>query len=343
MLNEAKNINREKLNFCKDQESKFKMIDLLECNEDKQINELILKDKLSNVSKIENKNIKSNLKKVYLKYLIQKKINRNDLLLRKSFTKFIKNIIIINSKENRRKSLLKNILKFQEQIYKLKLRKAFNKFYLNCKLLNKTKKSFCFKNFQDDFILMQSLYYLFYQKEKSNILLLKKYFDKFRMNTLLKYSNLIDNKYIDFDRRNKKLKLIITKMINHNNIIIKSILKQWLLRSKLFKYNIFEDKIKNNNDKNTIQKDQLLKGITKLNYIFKIFSQNNREDEKEIQNNEAIKKEEGKNNINEKKGNIRIQKENKLQKMYRDKYCTDCILEEKDEDQIDEYFDNNNC
>ena len=120
---------------------------------------------------------------------------------------------------------------------------------------------------------MQKLYQLFYQKEKYNALIMKKYFDKFRFNTQLKNRAL--SKSNDYIKRNRKLKLIIINIINHNNIIIKNILKQWFLRTKMIKL-IPNNQISNEN-KNIIQKEDLIKGINKLNDIFNIYQNKDKE------------------------------------------------------------------
>ena len=189
-------------------------------SKEKKINQNLLPNKINDNSKDLNQNQIKNLKNIYIKYLLQKKIHRNNAELRKAFYKINKNNITINNKENRRRILLKKIIKLNEKNKYFKLKEYLNKLYYKCKLLKKQTKSFCFKNFQDDFYLMQLLFHIFYQKEKNNFLMLKKYFDKFRINTML-----IGNKKINYIKRNRLLKLIITKNIKNNNIIIKSILK----------------------------------------------------------------------------------------------------------------------
>ena len=159
---------------------------------------------------------------------------------------------------------------------------------------------------------MQKLYQLFYQKEKYNALIMKKYFDKFRFNTQLKNRAL--SKTNDYIKRNRKLKLIIINIINHNNIIIKNILKQWFLRTKMIKL-IPNNQISNEN-KNIIQKEDLIKGINKLNDIFNIYQNKDKEENEE---------------------NINKEKENSINKLYNDKYLIDSIIEEKEEeDQTEE-------
>ena len=266
----------------------------------------------NNNSDSENFKLKSKLKKFYLKYLIEKKSHTNNIRLQKSFYNINKKNSIINYNENRKKYLLKKIISRINLTKNHILKNYFIKFYFRCKLSNHKRQFFCFKDFQDEFILMQNLYQLFYQKEKYNALIMKKYFDKFRFNTQLKNRAL--SKTNDYIKRNRKLKLIIINIINHNNIIIKNILKQWFLRTKMIKL-IPNNQISNEN-KNIIQKEDLIKGINKLNDIFNIYQNKDKEENEE---------------------NINKEKENSINKLYNDKYLIDSIIEEKEEeDQTEE-------
>ena len=287
-----------------------------------------------------NQELKSKLKTIYLKYLFEKNNNRNKHILLKSLYKININKIIINNNENRKNHLLKKIIERQEQKVKNILRNFFIKFHFLSKLSEQQRSFFCFKDFQDDFILMQKLYWIIYRKEKYNVLSLKKYFDIFRKNTIIIKNNrngieeIVNNKIL-INKRNRKLKLIITKISKHNNIIIKNILKQWLLRSKIFKLND-GDNINNIRKKN-IQQEDLIKGINKLNYIF-----NNYKDDNDTNINKENKKicdinEQKEINImNNEKENDLIQKDIYLKKLYIEKYKTDSIIEEKEEEQTEE-------
>ena len=276
-----------------------------------------------------NQILKYKLKRIYLKYFVEKKIHMNNIRLQKLLSIINKNNIIINNKENKRKYLLKKIIGKTEKTKIYILKNTFIKFYFRCKLSNQKRKFFCFKDFQDEFILMQKLYQIFYQKEKNIILLMKKYFDKFRYNTLLKNqisaNNFLNDKNT-LKMRKTKLKLIISNIINHNNIIIKNILNRWLLRSKIIK--LLQNNQINNECKNSIQKEDLIKGINKLNNIFntykniKVIKDTNEENNK----NKIDKKYEEKdnNNIDE--------SDNIIQKIYSDKYQIDSIIEEREEE-----------
>ena len=276
-----------------------------------------------------NQILKYKLKRIYLKYFIEKKNHMNNIRLQKSLLIINKNNIIINNKENKRKYLLKKIIGKTEKTKIYILKNAFIKFYFRCKLSNQQRKYFCFKDFQDEFILMQKLYQIFYQKEKNNILLMKKYFDKFRYNTLLKNqisaNNFLNDKNI-LKMRKTKLKIIISNIINHNNIIIKNILNRWLLRSKIIK--LLQNNQINNECKNSIQKEDLIKGINKLNNIFNTYKNikavKDTNEENNKNKNDEMFEEKDNNNIDE--------SDNIIQKIYSDKYQIDSIIEEREEE-----------
>ena len=176
---------------------------------------------------------------------------------------------------------------------------------------------------------MQKLYQIFYQKEKNNILLMKKYFDKFRYNTLLKNqisaNNFLNDKNT-LKMRKTKLKIIISNIINHNNIIIKNILNRWLLRSKIIK--LLQNNQINNECKNSIQKEDLIKGINKLNNIFNTYknikSVKDTNEENNKNKNDEMYEQKDNNNIDE--------SDNIIQKIYSDKYQIDSIIEEREEE-----------
>ena len=297
----------------------------------KKRNQKILKNKKNDNTNFENQTIKLKLKYIYIKYLIEKKKNIIKAKLRKALYNINKNNFIINNKEIRKKYLLKKFIQIKEQNNNFLLRKSFIKFYFICKLSKQQKKSNSFKDLPDDYILLRLLSRIFYQKEKDNFLLLKKYFDKFRLNT-----KLIENFMKEEEKRNRILKLIITKNINHNNIIIKSILKQWFLRSKIIKFaklNIFNE-IKE--EKKIIKKENLIKGIKKLNSIFKTDKEKHITKNNEKNYNNEIINTNDKIIINNNDSKSKISdKKDSLQKIYRDKYCTDCIIEEKEEQNED--------
>lgn len=315
------------------------------CLEDTKIfNNKINRNKIKIIGNInnENKKLKSHLKNLYIKYLLSKKIHRDNTRLQKSFYEINKKSIIINNKEIYRKYLLKKIIQEKERINKFKLKIYFIKFYYKTKSYNQQIKSFCFKDFQDDFFLMQKLYQFIYQKEKYNILLLKKYFDKYRLNISLKHSNIMKNNkslsfdttyncQMDFDKRIHRLKLIVLEIIKHNNMIIKNILMKWLFRTKII--NLIMENKKNN----SIDHESLLGGINKLNSIFNthktINEKNNCNDDKKV---EYINEDNDLNLAQKELKNDLYNKDNKLIMFFREKYKTESIIEEKDEEQTEE-------
>ena len=315
------------------------------CLEDTKIfNNKINRNKIKIIGNInnENKKLKSHLKNLYIKYLLSKKIHRDNTRLQKSFYEINKKSIIINNKEIYRKYLLKKIIQEKERINKFKLKIYFIKFYYKIKSYNQQIKSFCFKDFQDDFFLMQKLYQFIYQKEKYNILLLKKYFDKFRLNISLKHSNIMKNNkslsfdttynsQMDFDKRIHRLKLIVLEIIKHNNMIVKNILMKWLFRTKII--NLIMENKKNN----SIDHESLLGGINKLNSIFNthktINEKNNCNDDKKV---EYINEDNDINLAQKELKNDLYNKDNKLIMFFREKYKTESIIEEKDEEQTEE-------
>ena len=159
-----------------------------------------------------------------------------------------------------------------------------------------------------------------------------------RSNTLLKNHYSSTNFYYNknyLTKRNRKLKLIITNIFNHNNIIIKNILKQWLLRSKIIK--LTQNTQINNECKNIIQKEDLIKGINKLNDIFKAYQTINSAKDMNKKNNinKDVERDEQKslNIINENQKNDLFDKDNTIQNLYNDKYKIDSIIEEKEEEE----------
>ena len=309
-------------------------------NYNENVNKCENSTKIKIINDSENRELKSKLKETYLKYLFEKKNNRNKEVLLKSLYKINKNTNIINNNENRKKNLLKKIIEYKEQKEKNIIRKFFIKFHFISKLTNQQRQFFCFKDFQDDFILMQKLYWIIYQKEKYNVLSLKKYFDKFRKNTIIinnkniKYIDEFNHNIIFNNKRNQKLKLIIIKISKHYNIIIKNILQQWFLRCKIFKLNV-GDNINNIRKKN-IQQEDLIKGINKLNYIFNNYKDDNNTNYKENKNTVDINEQKEINIINNELTNDLEEKDIYLKKLYIEKYKTDSIIEEKDEEQTEE-------
>jgi len=338
--------------------------------------EILQNESRKNILFLENKKLKSILKRLYAKYFVKKKIYANNHLLNKALYSFNKKAILLSEKK-RKITLLYNLVKNKEKCIKEILRKYFYKFYMNTKIIF-YKKNFS-KKIEPKNSIKEKLTKIFYKKEKNILLILKKYFDKFYYNTLLQRINnknnfcitknsslfITNNNNINSDKsfsdiiekRKRKLKLIIGKIIKENKIILKSIIKQWGIRTKIInmktmlvkeeiiknKINTIDAIIKNridnnisNKNKNTnLRQDNLIKGIEKLNDIFKSKSNN----DNDIGNNNSnineniIKKEEAINN------NL-IGKENLIYKLYGERLKYKCkddwIIEEKEEEQTEE-------
>lgn len=283
---------------------------------------------------IENKKLKTNLKNLYAKYFFDKKIFSHNLLLIKALYTFNKNVKLKDNEDKRRSYLLYVIIKIKEKLKYKTLQKYFFKFYTNSKLLS-------YKNIHKNCELKEKLIKLFYKSEKKVFLAKKKYFDKFYNNTFIKKPTRLElrnnkterrfnNNNSIFTTRKRKLKKIIKRIIDNNNIILKSNFRQWALRSKLIKMNdiiIKEnnkkcnlnsiDYLKNkinscesSNNQKLMKNSNLIKGINKLNDIFKSKTEN------------SAKKEDSSYNI--------IYDEN-----IKDKYGN-WTIEEKEEEQTEE-------
>ena len=324
-----------------------------------------------NILFLENKKLKLKLKRLYTKYFVKKKIYANTQILNKALYTLNKNSILISEKK-RKIALLYNLVKFKEYCIKQILKKYFYKFYMNTRIMF-YKKNFPKKE-EQNYSIKEKLIKIIYRKEKDILLTIKKYFDKFYYNAMIQMPNkinfsitknnnlFINNNYnlnIDksfgyiIEKRKRKLKLIIKRIINKNEIILRSIIKQWILRTKLInmkmmfvkeeniknKLNTLDAILKNKIDNsasiktksNNLKQNNLIKGIEKLNYIFKSKSNNDNNNSNIIEN--TIKKEEPANN------NL-VGKEKLINKIYGEhlkyKNHDDWIIEEKEEEQTEE-------
>lgn len=336
-----------------------------------QNSEIMQSESRKNILYLENKKLKLKLKRLYAKYFVEKKIYANTHLLNKALYIFNKNSILISEKK-RKITLLYNLVKNKENCVKQILRKFLYKFYMNTRNIF-YKKNISTKLEQKYSIIKEKLVKIIYRKEKDILLTLKKYLDKFYYNAMIQRPNknifsitktnklFISNNNNSnngkslgdiFEKRKRKLKLIIKRITNENKIILKGIIKQWILRTKLINMKIMlvkEENIKNKintidailknkidnsasikNINNNLKQDNLIKGIKKLNDIFKSKS-NNDNDNSNIET--TIKKEESINN------NV-VGKEKLIYKIYGEhlkyKYNDDWIIEEKEEEQTEE-------
>lgn len=247
---------------------------------------------------IENKKLKNNLKSLYAKYFFNKRMNSDNLLLNKALYTFNKNANLKDNENKRKIYLLYNIIKIKE-LHKYKImQKYFFKFYTKSKLL-------LYKNFQKNCIFKEKMIKIFYIYEKNIFMTKKKYFDKFYYNSLIRKSAKLElrknsierrcnNNNSIFNARKRKLKQIVKRIIDNNRIILKSYFKQWALRAKLLKmnntiikennknYNLnSKEELKNKknncescNNQKLMKNNNLIKGINKLNDIFKSKTEN---------------------------------------------------------------------
>ena len=361
-------IIRNKISQKKGLETKYK--ELLNENLKLQNNNIILKNekeeiinqllmikeenkkfrKNSTINYLINENIKlsNKLKYLYMKNLISIKDKHHNEKLKQNFHIFQRKTYCIYEKDEKRKNILKNIINKKEYIVKNILRKFFYKFYIKSKIRN---------NFFQKERLIKLMDIL--HKIENNILLQKKkYFDQFYYSVNKTQEKLFVKGIINTERRQNKLLTIINKNMKKINSIteIKSILKQWALRTKIINMKIMlvkeennkniikpiENLIKNKEIKNIIinncKKNNLIKGIKKLDSFFTYYeSVNKSNDENEIKyksNNEL-------NNLNQKidnniNKNDLNKKENLIYKIYHDKLIyksNDWIIEEKEEEE----------
>ena len=329
----------------------------------KEKNKIFSKSQRTNNLMIENKILNHRLKQVYTKYLTCKKIYNNNLKLKGIFNQFNKKSFIISYNEEKKLNLLHRLINIKKRCNKDIIRKYFLIFYFNTKFQNnKNKENIIIENFQKKLAIKQKMLNIFYKKEKKLFSNMKKYFDKFYYNSKIKEIKLnyeiIENENIiinntkeknNFDIRNRKLKIIIENIIKNNNIILRSIFKQWILRTKIINMKIklvkeenmkkiinpIEKLIKNKSNKNDInfnnnlKTDNLIKGIEKLSDIFLLYKSANKN--KSLNDHQEIKDENSEVDTNDNN-----KREYLINKIYGNKYNDDWIIEEKEEEQIDE-------
>ena len=315
----------------------------------KEENKIISKN--PSINKLINENIKlvKQLKNIYMKYLIKNKIKNINGILKYNLNLFERKVHYIYNQDEKRKNLLKNIINKKENEIHNILRKYFYLFYYKSQI-------------QKSILQKEKLIHIFYNKENKIFSKKKQYFDKLYYNSLNQNKKntkeiIFNNSDSNSEKRKRLLKIIINiNMENINNIILmRSVLKQWALRTKIINMKIMlvkeennkniinpiQNLIKNNGIKNIIinnfKKDNLIKGIKKLNNIFisyKNVDKLNKENQnKNIPNNEIN---DLNNNINRNENN---KKENILYKIYEDKikYKDNYwVIEEKEEEQTED-------
>ena len=310
---------------------------------------------------IENKILNGKLKNIYIKYLTSKKIYYNNNRLKEIFNQYNRKSIIISHNSKNKINSIYRLINIRKRQNKELLRKYFLILYYNTKFENYKNKEYDI--LQRNLIIKQILLNLFYKIDKKLYSQLKKYFYKLYYISKVKQvepnSKTIENEsiinnndyYNNLEKRKRKLKIIIENIMKNNIIILRSILKQWTLRTKIINMKIMlvkeenmkkiinpiEKLIKNKTNKNdliinnNLKRDNLIKGIEKLSDIFILYKSVNK------------KKNDTQNEINnEKNENVSNEsfnkRENLINKIYGDKfkYNDDWIIEEKEEEQIEE-------
>ena len=321
---------------------------------------------------IENQTLNNKLKIFALKYLINKKIYRIENILKNALHKFNKNVILLNENDLKKSSLSK-IISIIKNYNNTILRKFLFKLYYNTKISFYEEKEQFYQNQQKNLILKEKLIKCFYKKEKKELSIIKKCFSKLYLHSILKKeidkkSNIIENGNInininnikyEFKNRKKKLKLIVKKAINYNNIILRNTIKQWLLKTKLINLKIMivkeenikkminpiENLLKNKQNKTQnriiinkdLKKDNLIEGIKKLNNIFLSYTKNNKKYNENGIKNKLKKEEKSMNSIINNNNANSIKRDDLIYKIYGEKYKykfnDDWIIEEKEEEE----------
>ena len=354
LLNENLKLQNKNNILKNEKEEAIKQLSIIK-EENKKLNKKLNKNPKINNLINENIKLSNKLKYIYIKYLINSKISHHNEKLKDNLHFFQRKVHFYCMKDEKRKNILKSIIDKKDYEEKNILRKYFYKFYFKSKMRNNIIQK---KN-------IINLMHILYKKEKK-FFLKKKYFDKFYYNSININANktqgkLIINADFNFEKRQNKLKTIINNTMKKiNNItIIRSILKQWALRTKIINMNIMIVKEENNKNiikpiknlikskdiknilNNNFKKDNLIKGIKKLNNIFMSYESLDKSDEgNKIQkniNNEL-------NDLNQKINNdinkiIFNRKENINNKLYQAKLkykSNDWIIEEKEEEQSED-------
>ena len=341
-----------------------------------QQNRKLSKSPRTNNLMIENKILYNKLKNKSVKYLITKQIYYNENKIKNYLKDFNKRAIILKYKNEKKTYLLYKLIKIRKNIKNKLLRKYFLNFYEKTKLLYYKSKDNFYKKELNKINQKGKLLNIFLKKEKNKFICLKNCFNKFYFCSLLNKdicfkNKIIQNESISFnhqkknnkynsEKKKRKLKLLIDKNKAINNIIIKSILKQWNLRTKIINMKIInlkeeiikkiidplENVINNKRNKNQIminnnsKEDNIIKGIQKLNNIFMNYkkinkSANGNENQNNIKSNILNPL-----NNNKMNNNNFISNGNILNKNYGNnvkyKVNYDWVIEEKEEEQVEE-------
>ena len=336
----------------------------------KEINKKFSKSPRTNNLMIENKDLINKLKNIYIKYLINKNNDYNKKILKAIFYKYNKKAAILKYTNENTNNILYKLLKIKKSNNNKLLSKYFYRFYYISNFINYSKEIKALDNEQRNILINKILFNIFHKKAIKEQIYLNKYFSQFyykcSINKVCKNYEIIHNEEIYINKKNNsfnnqektknKIRLIINNIEKNNNIIIKSVLKQWNLKSKIIELIIKSDEginmrsplkayTKNENKINNSKEDKIIKGLKKLNDIFmnkntnKVENGNgglnNLKEEEETLVNSIVKKNLTKKNI------IQYYYYNKI---YDDKLkyriANDIIIEEKEEEQAEDNGEN---
>lgn len=294
LLNDYLKLKTQNYNVLKDNEKLLKKIEVI-----KEQNKILSDYQRNNDLMIENKKLINKLKNIHTKYLTHKYIDYNENILKNVLHKLNKKAIILKYKsENINKNILHLLLKIKQTFNQRLMRKYFYEFYYKSKILYHKNENDNYEKQQKKMLVRILLLSIFHKKEINKYIYFKKYFNKFYYNCLMNKKSIsykiIYNEYIFINNENnnkrkniekakKMIRLFIENITKRNNIIIKSIVKQWSLKSKLIKLEsiinkgnthfTIKNEMKSYNEKiiyKNIKEDNIIKGIKKLNDIFMI-------------------------------------------------------------------------
>ena len=176
-----------------------------------------------------NENYRRKLKSIYLSKILDKKISKNEYIMKNIFDKY-KNIVDkIKNKENeknfKKNIYIKNLVFIINNNIKLTKLTFFKNLYYNSIIVNMKKES-------KKILQKESLKNLIIKKEQTQKnILLKSFIKIYYNNRILEKKD--DEKPPEEDRGSKILKKFFNKYDNNRRYILKSFTERWMLKSKI--------------------------------------------------------------------------------------------------------------
>ena len=350
LLSENLELKKINSNILEDKNELVKKLEII-----KEQNKKNSKSQRTNNLMLENQLLNEKLKKIYTKYLFLKNIYNKQNKLKIALFRFNKKAITLKYQSKKKKAKLYKMVKLNEYLKNKILRKYFYKYYYIIKYFSFEKEEYYYEEIRKKNIRKEKLLNIFHKREKNNYIKINNSFNKLYYNSLLNNEKnksfvIIHNENLNINKKNnnsfekikRKLKIIIKNIITKNDIIVRSTLKQWNLRTKLEKnkkiINPIENSLKNKRINNS-KEDNIIKGIEKLNDIF-ITYRNEDKNNNRYENHKKEVKDIFNPKINNNMNNISSKNENKLNKINGDKLKyginNDWIIEEKEEEQVEE-------